>query len=163
MCPVEEKAKIDICESDQWVAGFDSANFRLDPGRSPVKISPSGSDDTLRSEASRVLCSSAAMRFYRTFQPTCPWHPTYPGRLLRDLCVLAIFRTELCDMRTKTFSQPIKGSKKRALGHPASKAPGARGPAAHIMAAPKGPRTVSHRRIAEAIDKVFRERTMTHG
>ena len=29
MCPVEEKAKIDICESDQWVADFDSANFGL--------------------------------------------------------------------------------------------------------------------------------------
>jgi len=30
VCPVEEKAKIDICESDQWVAGFDSANFGLE-------------------------------------------------------------------------------------------------------------------------------------
>jgi hypothetical protein len=29
VCPVEEKAKIDICESDQWVADFDSANFGL--------------------------------------------------------------------------------------------------------------------------------------
>jgi hypothetical protein len=66
-------------------------------------------------------------------------------------------------MRTKTFSQPIKGSKNRASAHSASKAAGARSPAAHIMAAPKGPRTVSHRRIAEAVEKVFRERTMTHG
>jgi hypothetical protein len=66
-------------------------------------------------------------------------------------------------MRTKTFSQPSKGSKKRGPSRPTSKALGARSPAAHIMAAPKGPRTVSHRGIAEAIDKVFRDRTMTHG
>jgi hypothetical protein len=66
-------------------------------------------------------------------------------------------------MRTKTFSQPIKGSRKRVPDQHASKAPEARPPAAHIMAAPKGPRTVSHRRIVEAIDKVFRERTITHG
>ena len=38
----------------------------------------------------------------------------------------------------------------------------ARNPAAHIMAAPKGARTVSHRRIEEAVDKVFRERSLTH-
>ena len=30
MCPVAEKAKIEICESDQWIAGFISANFGLD-------------------------------------------------------------------------------------------------------------------------------------
>jgi hypothetical protein len=28
-CPVEEKAKIEICESDQRVVDFNSANFRL--------------------------------------------------------------------------------------------------------------------------------------
>ena len=33
MCPVEEKAKIDICESDQWVAAFDSADFGLTRAR----------------------------------------------------------------------------------------------------------------------------------
>ena len=30
--------------------------------------------------------------------------------------------------------------------------------AAHILQAAKGPRTVSHRKIKEAVDKVFRER-----
>jgi hypothetical protein len=29
VCPVEEKAKIDICESDQRVTDFDGANFGL--------------------------------------------------------------------------------------------------------------------------------------
>ena len=29
MCPVGEKAEIEICESDQWVAGVRSANFSL--------------------------------------------------------------------------------------------------------------------------------------
>ena len=29
VCPVEEKAKIEICESDQRVADFNSANFGL--------------------------------------------------------------------------------------------------------------------------------------
>jgi hypothetical protein len=31
--------------------------------------------------------------------------------------------------------------------------------AAHILQAAKGPRTVSHRKIKEAVDKVFRERS----
>ncbi len=30
---------------------------------------------------------------------------------------------------------------------------------AHILQAAKGPRTVSHRKIKEAVDKVFRERS----
>ncbi len=29
----------------------------------------------------------------------------------------------------------------------------------HILAAPKGPRTVSHRRIKDAVEKVFQERS----
>jgi hypothetical protein len=29
VCPVEGKAEIAICESDQWVTDFDSANFGL--------------------------------------------------------------------------------------------------------------------------------------
>jgi hypothetical protein len=32
-------------------------------------------------------------------------------------------------------------------------------PAAHILPAAKGPRTVSHRKIKEAVEKVFRERS----
>jgi hypothetical protein len=65
-------------------------------------------------------------------------------------------------MRSKKSNQAISGAKKQAAGRPASKAVGARSPAAHIMAAPKGPRNVSHRRIAEAVDKVFRERTIAN-
>lgn len=33
----------------------------------------------------------------------------------------------------------------------------------HIMAAPKGPRTVSHQRIKAAVEKVFRERPHADG
>jgi hypothetical protein len=61
----------------------------------------------------------------------------------------------------KTSGQPGKGTKKTAAKRGAAKLR-ARDPAAHIMAAPKGTRTVSHRRIEEAIDKVFRERSLTH-
>jgi hypothetical protein len=35
--------------------------------------------------------------------------------------------------------------------------------AAHIMAAPKGPRTVSHRKIVAAVEKVFRAREHAGG
>jgi hypothetical protein len=79
---------------------------------------------------------------------------------LHALGAFAILNSEICDMRTKKSNRAISGAKKRAAA--ASKAVGARSPAAHIMAAPKGPRTVSHRRIAEAVDKVFRERTMAN-
>jgi hypothetical protein len=64
------------------------------------------------------------------------------------------------DMR-KTSGQPGKGTKKTDVKRGAAKLR-ARNPAAHIMAAPKGARTVSHRRIEEAVDKVFRERSLTH-
>ena len=49
MCPVEEKAKIDICESDQWVAGFDSANFRRAEHRDTQAIHAK-LDELLRAE-----------------------------------------------------------------------------------------------------------------
>jgi hypothetical protein len=81
---------------------------------------------------------------------------------LRTLRAFAILNTEICDMRTKKSNRVISDAKKPAAGRPASKAVGARSPAAHIMAAPKGPRTVSHRRIAEAVDRIFRERTMAN-
>jgi hypothetical protein len=58
-------------------------------------------------------------------------------------------------MRTKPSSKATKS--KTASGHPAAKSP-----AAHIKAAPKGPRTVSHRRIVAAVEKVFRERSMAN-
>jgi hypothetical protein len=102
------------------------------------------------------------MHGYCKFPPAIG-HLTYLACLLRGLRMLSIFSMELRDMKTKTFSQPNKGSKRRARAHSASKVPAACSPAAHIMAAPRGPRTVSHRRIAEAIEKVFRERTITHG
>ena len=84
--------------------------------------------------------------------PCCPLHPSGS---------FAILNLEMSAMRTKKSNQVISGAKKRAA-RPASKAVGARSAAAHIMAAPKGPRTVSHRRIAEAVDKVFRERTLAN-
>ena len=49
-----------------------------------------------------------------------------------------------------------RGAKHSSLGKTAKKA--AKG-AGYILAAPKGPRTVSHRRIKQAVDKVFRERS----
>jgi hypothetical protein len=64
------------------------------------------------------------------------------------------------DMR-KTSGQPGKSTKKTDVKRGAAKLR-VRNPAAHIMAAPKGTRTVSHRRIEEAVDKVFRERSLTH-
>jgi len=35
--------------------------------------------------------------------------------------------------------------------------------AAHILSAPKGPRTLTHREIKKAVEKVFRERYGAHG
>jgi hypothetical protein len=36
-------------------------------------------------------------------------------------------------------------------------------PAARILEAAKGPRTISHRKIKEAVDQVFRERAHARG
>lgn len=44
---------------------------------------------------------------------------------------------------------------------PARKAGVAKSAAAHILSAPKGPRTVSHRKMKDAVEKVFRERAHT--
>jgi hypothetical protein len=33
----------------------------------------------------------------------------------------------------------------------------------YVLSAPKGPRTVSHKRIKEAVEKVFRERPVANG
>ena len=49
------------------------------------------------------------------------------------------------------------GAVKRSVA--AKTAKSAKSAAAHILAAPKGPRTVSHRRIKDAVEKVFRERS----
>src|SRR5215469_14236041 len=46
VCPVEEKAKIEICESDQRVADFNSANVGLDAAFA--------SADRLEAEAARA-------------------------------------------------------------------------------------------------------------
>jgi hypothetical protein len=61
------------------------------------------------------------------------------------------------------------GGKKAALAKPASSKAasiktraakvGSAKAAAHILEAAKGPRTVSHRKIKEAVEKVFRERS----
>jgi hypothetical protein len=52
------------------------------------------------------------------------------------------------------------GDAKRGMVRVTAKKASARKAAApHILAAPKGPRTVSHRRIKQAVDKVFRERS----
>lgn len=55
------------------------------------------------------------------------------------------------------------GSGKKSAARPAARKMAARSIAAdHIMEAPKGPRTVSHRRIQEAVEKVFRARNPAH-
>jgi len=60
-------------------------------------------------------------------------------------------------MATKATSRPAgfrKGTTTTARKKAASK-----NPAAHIMPAPKGARTVSHQRIKAAVEAVFRART----
>lgn len=64
-------------------------------------------------------------------------------------------------MGTRTSDRAPAKPKRRAKAA-ASSRDATPGPAAHIKPAPKGPRTVSHRRIVEAVEKVFRERNMTH-
>ena len=49
-------------------------------------------------------------------------------------------------------------AKRGAAAVTAKKARVSKRAAAHIMSAPKGPRTVSHQRIKAAVEKVFRER-----
>jgi hypothetical protein len=55
-----------------------------------------------------------------------------------------------------------KPSSKATKSRGSSSHPVAKSAAAHIKAAPKGPRTVSHRRIAAAVEKVFRERSLAN-
>lgn len=43
------------------------------------------------------------------------------------------------------------------------KSPSAKGPASHILSPAKGPRTIPHRRIKAAVEKVFRERLGSDG
>ncbi len=62
-------------------------------------------------------------------------------------------------MTAKTMSRTT-GSKASAV-LPAKKAVAEKSAAAHILSAPKGPRTVSHRKIKDAVEKVFRERAHT--
>ncbi len=55
------------------------------------------------------------------------------------------------------------GTAKKSAARAAPRKAAARSSTAgHIMEAPKGPRTVSHRRIQEAVEKVFRERNPAH-
>jgi hypothetical protein len=89
--------------------------------------------------------------------------PIRTGGCLSRGAACSPYSAWICNMGTKTSGQPIKAARKRAANHPASRAGRTRNPAAHIMAAPKGPRTVSHRRIVEAVEKVFRERDVMHG
>lgn len=58
-------------------------------------------------------------------------------------------------MRAKPSSKATKN--KRLSGHSIAKSA-----ASHIKAAPKGPRTVSHSRVAAAVERVFRERSMAN-
>jgi hypothetical protein len=61
-------------------------------------------------------------------------------------------------------AQSPKAAAKRIPGKVAAKHQrGAEHVAPSILSAPKGPRNASHRRIQEAVDKVFRNRTTVHG
>ena len=59
MCPVEEKAKIDICELDQWVADFYSANFGLDSAL--IDYQASYKEDDKHEKMARVFIISCEM------------------------------------------------------------------------------------------------------
>jgi hypothetical protein len=61
-------------------------------------------------------------------------------------------------MATKRSGQAT-GTKKSAALAAAKQTSVRKTAAAHIKAAPKGPRTVSHGRIKKAVEKVFRERS----
>lgn len=50
------------------------------------------------------------------------------------------------------------GSGKTASAKPAPPKLASRNAAAHILQPAKGPRTISHRQIKEAVEKIFRER-----
>ncbi|MBV9537404.1 MAG: hypothetical protein JOY70_00575 [Acidisphaera sp.] len=58
----------------------------------------------------------------------------------------------------------IRGTASKSAGAALAKKAGvAKGAAAHVLSAPKGPRTVTHRELKAAVDKVFRERAATSG
>ena len=74
-----------------------------------------------------------------------------------------------------TKKHPSEPPDRRSAGQPAPSGPkdtsagkaarpGKAGQAAsYILSAPKGPRTVSHRQIKTAVEKVFRERAEANG
>lgn len=58
----------------------------------------------------------------------------------------------------------VRSTASKSAGAPsAKKASFAKSAAAHVLSAPKGPRTVTHRELKAAVDKVFRERAATGG
>jgi hypothetical protein len=57
---------------------------------------------------------------------------------------------------SRVVSKKLKGPAAKKAAAPTARS--AKSKASYILAAPKGSRTVSHRRIKEAVEKVFRER-----
>ena len=53
--------------------------------------------------------------------------------------------------------------KRAAAGKPAATRAGKKASGSYILSAPNGPRTVSHKRIKEAVKAVFRERLVQNG
>ena len=60
-----------------------------------------------------------------------------------------------------TSKVTLSGSKVKSGAGPGTKTAGAKDAPVQILSAPKGPRTVTHRQLKEAVTKVFRDRTLT--
>ena len=65
-------------------------------------------------------------------------------------------------MAAKT-SNPATGAKTENAEATAKRKKATNAGAAHIMPAPRGPRTVSHRKIVAAVEAVFRNRAQAGG
>jgi hypothetical protein len=71
-------------------------------------------------------------------------------------------KSKLIEAKKTASAKPASGKAASTEGRSAKAGPAKMASAkaaAHILQAAKGPRTVSHRKIREAVEKVFRERS----
>jgi hypothetical protein len=74
----------------------------------------------------------------------------------------AVRKSKLTEAKKTASAQPASGKAASTMAGSLKASPAKMASAkagAHILQAAKGPRTISHRKIKEAVEKVFRERS----